>query len=62
MTYRFPNPTAWDDLPTRETMRAPHKSPHHAARFTLRSDRRKAMCGETLGGDRYPVAAWEVDA
>ena len=43
MTYRFPNPTAWDDLPTRETMRAPHKSPHHAARFTLRSDRRKAM-------------------
>ena len=20
------------------------------------------VCGETLGGDRYPVAAWEVDA
>lgn len=29
----------WDALPTRETLRAPHKSRHRAARFTTRTYR-----------------------
>lgn len=37
-TYRHDS-ADWDTLPARETLRAPHKSRHRAARFTTRTYR-----------------------
>ena len=37
-TYRHGS-ADWDSLPTRETLRAPHKSRPRAARFTARNGR-----------------------